>query len=123
MSNLSIQTNDSNDIFVGSDGNLTMANDIEALKQDCEHALKTQLGEMFLNPAGGMPTLTDVWLSRNFIKWEAVARATLIKINGVVNIQNFTMTTSGDIFEYTARILTVYSPTLLNVSGILGQPT
>ena len=122
MSNLSIQTNSNNDIFIGQNGNLAMATGVIALQQDCEHAMKAVYGEMFLNPTSGQPYLLDVFLAQNFIKFEAAARATLIGINGVVSVQSFTMKQIGDVFNYTAQILTVYSSTLLAISGALDLP-
>lgn len=122
QTNLSIQTNANNDIFLDGSGNLAMATGVLAVQQDCEHALKAQLGEMFLQPLDGMPTLADVWQSRNFIKWEAAARSTLAAINGVVSISSFAITTTGDTFNYTTNILTAYSPSLITVSGALDKP-
>lgn len=120
MSNLSIGTNANNDIYLGSDGNLVMVTGVTAVQQDCEHALKAQLNEMIYNPTGGMPTFLDVWQSKNFIRWEAAARATLAGINGVVKVASFTITVSADTFSYVAQIQTVYSPQLVGISGTIG---
>lgn len=120
MSNLSIATNANNDIYIGPDGNLAMVTGVTAVQQDCEHALKAQLGEMIYSPAKGMPTFDDVWQSRNFIRWEAAARATLANINGVVKVVSFNVTVSADTFSYVAQIETVYSQQLAKVTGTIG---
>lgn len=119
MTNTSIATNANNDIYVDSGGNLALVVGIDAVKQDCEHALKAQFGEMFLTPIAGMPTLQDIWLNQNLIKWEAVARQTLQNTNGVVRVISFNMSLQSDTFVYTTQILTIYSSTLLTVTGIL----
>lgn len=119
MTNASIGTNANNDIYVDSSGNITIVTDVDAVKQDCEHALKAQFGEMFLTPIAGMPTLQDVWRNQNLIKWEAVARATLQNINGVVRVVSFVMSLQGDSFVYTTQILSIYSSTLLTITGVL----
>ena len=119
MTNTSIATNGSNDIFVDNSGNLALVVNEEAVKQDCEHALKAQFGEMFLTPTAGMPTLQDIWRNQNLQKWEAVARSTLQNINGVVRVITFNMSLQSDSFVYTTQILTVYSSTLLTISGVL----
>lgn len=121
MGNLSIGTNVDNDIYLGPDGNLVMVNGIEALKQDCEHAMKAQRGEMFLQPTDGLPTFDDVWLSKNFLRWQAVAQDTLLAINGIVRIEDFTTSVQGENFVYEVQLLTVYSPTLLTIAGTLGN--
>lgn len=119
--NLSIALNAINDIFVGADGNLAFVSGVDAVKQDCACALKAQRGEMLFNTDEGMPTFDDVWLSHNFIKWEAVGRATLAGINGVVRVISFSTSVAGDVFKYTAVIETIYSSQLATVSGTLGN--
>lgn len=120
--NLSIATNSNNDIYVDENGNLAMVTGVDAVKQDCEHAMKAQFGEMFLQPLQGLPNLADVWRTQNFIKWEGVARATLAAINGVVRVVSFVIQPNGDTLNYTAQILTIYSATLIQVSGVLDKP-
>jgi hypothetical protein len=119
MSNLSIETNASNDIFMDSSGNLSMATALLAVQQDCEHALKAQYGEMVLQPTGGMPTLADVWSNKNFIKWQAVAQAKLQSIAGVAKVISFVIGQGADNMNYTAVIQTVYSPQLVAIVGII----
>jgi|SRR5665213_1262262 len=119
MTNLAIATNATNDIYIGPDGKLVMGTGVFAVQQSCEHAMKAQFGEMFLQPTAGLPTLGDVWASKNFIKYTAIARATLSAVPGVVSVQNFTISAVGDTANYTAQILTVYSSTLLTILGTL----
>lgn len=119
--NQSIALNANNDIFIGSDGNLAFVTGVDAVQQDCETALKAQLGEMIFNTNAGMPTFNDIWQSKNFIKWEAAARATLANINGVVRVVSFIMTVANDAFSYVATIQTVYSSSITTVNGTLGN--
>lgn len=121
MSNLSIAVDANNDIYLDSSGNLAMVTGVAAVQQDCESAMKAQYGEMFLQPQDGLPTLADVWQSQNFIKWEAAARATLSAVPGVVSVASFVMDTLEDQFGYAAQIQTIYSPSLVIVSGILDK--
>ena len=120
MSNLSFGVNANNDIFLGSDGNLALVTGVTAVEQDCQHAIQAQLGEMIFNPTGGMPTFDDVWQAKNFIKWEAVARATLAAISGVFRVVSFTVAVNASNFTYVAIIQTVYSPFLSTISGTVG---
>lgn len=41
-----IATNDSNDIFLGQDGNIAVLSDLQACVQSCEHASQTLLNEL-----------------------------------------------------------------------------
>lgn len=93
-----------------------------ALEQGCVNRMKAQLGEMFLQLNDGLPTLADVWRTRNFIKWEAAGRITLGKVVGVVRVVSFVVSTSGDVFSYTTQILTIYSQTLVTISDTFGNP-
>lgn len=120
--NLTIQTDANNDMFIDGTGNIAMATGVLALQQTCEHAMKAQLGEMFLVPLQGLPTLSDVWRDQNFIKFEATARKTLTAIDGVIRVVSFTMSVSADVFTYVTQILTVYSLTLLTISDSIGKP-
>jgi hypothetical protein len=116
---ISIAENANNDIYIDSSGNLVFVTNVDAVEQDCKGAMQAQFGEMFLNPTGGLPTLADVWSTRNFIKWEAFARQTLSAVPGVVKVVSFVITTNGDVLNYSAGILTQYSTTLSNIAGTL----
>lgn len=120
--NLSIGVNDDNDIYVSADGNLVMVTGVTAVEQDCEHAMKAQLKEMFLQPDDGLPYLTDLWLQKNIGKWKAAALVTLSAINGVVRVNSFVVLVNANQLTYSAQILTIYSATLSTVSGTLDAP-
>jgi hypothetical protein len=121
MTNQSISTNGNNDIYLGANGNLVVATGVTAVQQDCEHALKAQLGEMIYNPRGGMPTFYDVWQSQNFIRWNAVARATLANISGVFKVVSLSISVNDGTFSYVAQIQTTYSSALVGISGTIGN--
>jgi hypothetical protein len=121
--NLSIQVNATNDIFIDNTGRLAMGSGILSLQQSCEHRMKAQFGEMFLQPTDGQLMFADVWSQKNFAKFAAQARATLTAMSGVIRVVSFTMSTLGDVFSYIAVILTTYSPTLLTISASLDIPT
>jgi hypothetical protein len=120
--NLGIAVNSNNDIYLLPNGNLAMVSGVLGLQQSCANRMKAQLREMFLQPNDGLPTLADVWRTRNFIKWQAVGLATLAAVVGVVRVVSFTISTSGNVFSYTAKILTIYSNTLVTVSDTFGNP-
>jgi hypothetical protein len=119
MTNLSIGTNGNNDIYLGADGNMVMVSGVDAVKQDAEHALKAQFGEMFLQPTDGMPATDDVFLDQQFARYQAVGIKTLKNINGIVSVLSFVIIQDGDTMKYTAVFTTVYSTTQQTLIGLL----
>lgn len=108
MSNLSIATNSANDIYVGADGNLATVRGLQAVLQDCEHAMKAQLGEMVLATNKGLPTMDTVWLQQRLPQFNAAARRTLRAISGVKDVAAFVSAVEGNALVYRAVISTEY---------------
>lgn len=108
MSNLSIATNALNDIFIGMDGNLATVRNLQAVLQDCEHAMKAQLGEMVLATTKGLPTMDTVWLQQRLPQFDAAARKTLRAINGVTDVPSFASIVMQNTLVYRAVISTEY---------------
>ena len=117
----SIATNANNDIYLDATGNLAMVSGVAAVQQDCEHAMKAQLGEMALFLTSGMPTLETVWANWRPLQFEAAARRTLLAVPGVVAVKAFSITRSAGVATYTATIQTEYSDEPLDLSGDLVQ--
>lgn len=113
----SIATNSRNDIYVGSDGNLAMVSGIAAVEQDCEHAMKAQLGEMPLALDQGVPTMATIWDRWNPVQFEAYARRMLLSVQDVTAVTSFTLTRSSGVASYVAVIQTTFGET--TVSGDL----
>ncbi|WP_197328953.1 MULTISPECIES: hypothetical protein [Ralstonia solanacearum species complex] len=104
----SLATNQRNDLFIDADGSLAIARDIEAVKQDCQHAMQAQLSEMVLAQDRGIPTMNVVWHNANLVQFEASARQTLRAVGGVVDVVAFEMSRAGDALVYTTTIQTIY---------------
>jgi hypothetical protein len=106
----SLATNQRNDLFIDADGSLAIARDIEAVKQDCQHAMQAQLGEMVLALDRGMPTMDVVWHNTNLVQFEAYARQTLRAVGGVVDVTAFDVAVVGGALRYSATIQTIFGP-------------
>lgn len=115
----SIATNANNDIYLDATGNLAMVSGINAVQQDCEHAMKTQVGECILQTTYGVPTMETVWLEWKPKQFEAAARALLLTVPDVIQVTSFTITRSGNVANYTADIESTYGP--LAIQGTLTQ--
>jgi hypothetical protein len=127
MTNISFALNENNDMYLGPDGNLVMVTGVDAVQQDCECAMRAQYGEMIFQPLDGLPNLTDVWIARNFAKWEAAARRALMRVPGVTQVVSliYDIVPDGEggySFSYAAQIQTIYSNALTINESIRGLP-
>lgn len=104
----SLAKNAANDIYLGPDGNIAVVRDLDAVIQDCESMMYTQLGEVALDTSIGVPTLDTIWLGWKPGQFEAAARAALAPVPGVVAVRTFEITRAGGVAFYTAQIETIY---------------
>lgn len=102
-----------NRLTLDSNGNVIMLTGELALQQIVLQAMQTLYGEMIYNPAGGLPYFQDIWQNQRFVKWETVARTTILAIAGVIRINSLTYSLANDVFKYTAQIQTIYSKSLI----------
>lgn len=104
----SLATHQRNDLFIDADGSLAIARDIEAVKQDCQHAMQAQLGEMVLATDRGMPTMDVVWHNTNLVQFEAYARQTLRAVGGVVDVIALDVAIVDGSLRYSTTIQTAF---------------
>jgi hypothetical protein len=95
-------------MFLGGDNNLAMVSNIDAVLQDCEHTMKALFQEMIYAYDRGLPYFQTVWQKKNFVQFEAQGRSALLRVNGVVSVLLFVVTTEGDVLSYNAVIETIY---------------
>jgi len=114
MAITSIATNARNDMFLADNNNLAMVSNIDAVLQDCEHAMKAQFQEMIYAYNRGMPYMDTVWQRKNFVQFEGFARSTLRRVNGVKKVLSFAVATNNDVLQYNAVIETIYGEGTFN---------
>lgn len=101
--------NADNDIFVTPAGRLAIGNDLQAVIQQCEHAIKAQTGEMIYAADRGVDTERSLWDgSPNLLQFEAFARTALNRIPDVIRIESFESRLVGHTLQYSATIRTVF---------------
>jgi len=111
----SFATNSVNDIFINSDGNLSIASGIDAVLFACANAAKAQLGEMIYAQTEGVANFQTIWSnSVNVAQFEASVRSALLSVPGVTGIQSFDMIVADNAMNYVAVILTIYGTGALN---------
>ncbi len=110
-----LATDDNNDLYIQRDGRLAINENLEAVLQACEHAVKAQLGEMILATQQGMPNFQTIWNGApNVAQFEAYLRATILSVAGVTEIQGLTIQVINGILLYQATIVTIYGRGALN---------
>ncbi len=107
--------NSNNDIYLGTDGNLAIVFDMQGTLQACEHALKTVLGEMIFATNQGLPNFQLIWIGvPNLQHYEPAVRATILAVDGVVEVVSFLADLSDNTLTYTITIRTIYGVGVVN---------
>lgn len=110
-----IAVDSKNDLYIGPDGSLATATDLEAVMQACQQAAQTQLGEMIYAVDQGLPNFAAVWNGApNLSQFEASLRATLLAVEGVTAVVSLAATRAGNKLTYQATIETIYGLGALN---------
>lgn len=105
-----ISINDSNDIFMATDGNLSMSAGVEAIEQACKTATQAQLGEMVLETGLGIPNFQALWNGTpDYNIWRGAIITTLQNVQGVTQVNSLIVTPDSDTVNYVAEIMTIFS--------------
>lgn len=110
-----LAVNDFNDIYIGRDGNLVIAYDLDAVLQACSQVAKSLLGEMVLAIDQGIPYFQTVWVGvPNLQQFESALRRAFLGVTGVVEVVSLVTSLTGDVLQYTAEIRTIYGSGVVN---------
>lgn len=110
-----IAVDSNNDLYIGPDGSLALADGLQAVMQAAQQAAQTQLAEMIYAVDQGVPNFEAVWNgAANVAQFEAYLRRTITDVEGVTGIQDLTTTVSGNKLSYRVTIETIYGPGVLN---------
>jgi hypothetical protein len=111
-------TNESNDIFLGAEGNLSVLSGLAAVGAACATATKAQLGEMVFATDTGIPNFQTLWTgSPEYTLWKSAVLATLQSVAGVTAVTSLNLTLNGSTVTYVAQITTQYSTTPTTITG------
>lgn len=107
-------TTDTNDFaLVGR--SMVLSSNLAAVLSVCEHAAQAILGEMVFAKDQGMPYFETVWVGApTTAPFEAAFRARIMRVTGVINIDELTTEQVGDTMRYRATIATIYGPGVVN---------
>lgn len=111
-------TPDTNDIFIGADGNLSILSGVQAIEAACATATKAQLKEMVFAQDTGIPNFQVLWVGTpDYALWKAAILSTLQSVEGVTQVNSLNLTVNGDIVSYTAQIMTEFSTAPITITG------
>jgi len=112
---LTVAVDDKNDLFIGADGSLALFSGLPAVTQNCEHAAKTQRGEMIYAVDEGLPNFETIWNgSPNRLQFEAFMREALEGVQDVIEVSELVSVVVGDELQYRADISTTYGTGTVN---------
>lgn len=113
-----LATNAQNDIYIQSNGTISLVSGETAVEFGCASAARAQLGEMIYNTTQGIPNFQAVWIgSPNLATFEAYLRNTLLNVAGVTSIASLTVTYANNVLSYVADIQTQYSSGSTTING------
>jgi hypothetical protein len=115
--NLTFLGDANNDLYIDNTGNLAMASGLDGLIDTCKCILEAQLREMIYAYDQGMPTLDTVFRQLNLAQYIAVGRSRLMTVDGVVSVQLFVASVANNQMNYTAKILSIYSSSLVSITN------
>ena len=105
MKNLSLNNND---LFLTPGKNLALVEYPQSIAQAIECRLKTFLGEWFLDQDLGIPFFSDVLIKTDDkSKIDLIFQKEILKINGVVKIEQFASEINRETREYKIMTLDV----------------
>jgi hypothetical protein len=111
-----IATNSKNDIFLDQNGNISVIFGIEAVLQACEHAAKTQFGEMIFLDNEGVPNFQTIWRGGepNISQFDSALRSAILAVEGVVGIESLDIKDDKNQLTYSITINTIYGQVISN---------
>lgn len=96
-------------------GNLLILSDAEALAGIITNVLRVQRGELQYDVSAGIPYFETVFSGRaNIPLWKGFMISAIEAVEGVLSVDSFDASVSGNILSYLARISTVYGEVSAN---------
>ena len=114
---ITIATNNSNDIYLGQDGNLAMARDMGAVSQGCTHISQVLLGELPYAQTRGIPFF-DIGFksSPDLSLYQVYLTKLLLTVPHVNRVDSLTFKSEGENLSYEAYISTDYGEGVISVN-------
>lgn len=106
---ITISTNENNDIFLDSSGNIATSTDINALANVSKNKVLTTLGEPEYNQLDGIPYFETIFTDTPKIDlFQAAVIDTLESLDEVQRVTNFDYEQNNGVFSYSLIEKTTY---------------
>lgn len=106
---ITISTNENNDIFLDSSGNIAKSTDINALANVSKNKVLTTLGEPEYNQLDGIPYFETIFTDTPKIDlFQAAVIDTLESLDEVQRVTNFDYEQNNGVFSYSLIEKTTY---------------
>tara|TARA_R110000850_G_scaffold145682_1_gene267872 strand:- start:159 stop:506 length:348 start_codon:yes stop_codon:yes gene_type:complete len=93
-------------------GKFVFVFDVDVVAQNCEQAMRQQLGELNYDANKGIQYFDNIFTGNpNFQRFESQARAQLLNVIGVTGIVNFNFEFNDNVLSYNTVISTIYGAT------------
>jgi hypothetical protein len=113
---MTFDVNESNDIYLGKDGNLALVRDEAAVKNCCMHYAKALRGEILHKIDKGIPYWkTTFGRNADLPMFDTAFRERMQEIAQVLAVDSFSASIEHHTLFYTAVISTIYGRITLNV--------
>lgn len=106
---ITISTNENNDIFTDTTGNISTSENISALANISKNKVLTTLGEPEYNQLDGIPYFETIFTDTPKIDlFQAAVVDALESLDGVQRVSNFEYTQNNGVFSYSLLETTTY---------------
>ena len=110
-----IGTNQNNDIYIDTSGNLAILTDINALANVSKNAILTTQGEPQYNQESGIPYFETIFCDTPKIDlFQAAQIATLENLENVNRVEEYKYSQANNIFSYSVKIDTTFGEIEIN---------
>lgn len=112
---ITISTNENNDIFIDSTGNIATSEDIQALANVSKNKALTTLGEPEYNQLDGIPYFETIFTDTPKIDlFQAAMINSMESQDEVQRVSNFEYTVNNGVFSYSLTEKTTYGDISIN---------
>lgn len=107
-----------NDLYLNSDGNISVSYDLQAVLEGCAQAAQTLLDELIFNINQGIPYFQTLWIGvPNIQQFNAALRTAFLNVPNVIEVISLITSQVDNQLNYSAVIQTAYGPS--GVTGVI----
>ncbi len=111
MATATIKTTENNDFYVDEFNNMVFIEGVDACAQDTRSNCLMRVGENIFNVREGVGYFEYIFAPQQSYEEARKSLATAILASpDVISIEQLTITIDGEVFNWSARVMTIYGP-------------